>query len=94
MENKISLKNFGQQNTPKVIQKVGDALLVAGTVGLAIVGMPATLALAGAEAGVAMNIVLPTGVMLAGKGLVAAGVIGKVFTKLFGTKEEIKEESK
>ena len=94
MENKFALNNFGKQNTPKLVQKIGDVLLLAGTVGLGIVGLPATLAVAGAEAGVALNIVLPTGVMLAGKGLVAAGVIGKLFTKFFGTKEQIVEESK
>ena len=94
MENNIAFKNFGSQNTPKVIQKVGDALLLAGTLGLAIVGLPATLAVAGAEAGISLAIALPTGVMVAGKGLVAIGVVGKLFTKFFGTKEVTMEEPK
>jgi hypothetical protein len=94
MENKFSLNNFGKQNTPKLVQKIGDVLLLAGTIGLGIVGLPATMAVAGAEAGIALNIALPTGVMVAGKGLVAAGVIGKLFTKFFGTKEENMEEPK
>jgi hypothetical protein len=88
MKDNFSIKNFGVQNTPKWAQKTGDALLLAGTLGLAIVGFPATAAAVAAEAGIVLAFQLPAGVLLAGKGLVAIGVAGKLFTKFFGLKTE------
>ncbi len=68
----ISPKNFGAQNTPPNVEKIGNYMLLAGAIGTAIVTMPATI------------VVLPAVVVSIGSWLAGLGVIGKVVTKFFG----------
>jgi hypothetical protein len=79
----IKISNFGKQNTPPLIQKIGDALLLAGTVGIAIVTLPATVP----------AIVLPVAVVQAGGWLAGLGVIGKTLSKFFGGKTDEEKET-
>lgn len=75
----VGMSNFGKQNTPPLIQKIGDVALLAGAIGVSIVGLPATLAAAGVA-----GFVLPAVLAVAGKGLITAGVFGKLLSKFFG----------
>ncbi len=79
----VGAANFGKQNTPQLIEKIGNIALISAGIGTAIVGLPATLATAGLGA-----ITIPAIVLIAGKGCIAIGVFGKLFTKLFGAKQQ------
>ena len=79
---KFSLKNFNLQNTPELLQRIGNMGLIAAGIGTLIMGTPATLQAAGLT-----EIVLPAFVMTIGKVCIAIGVFTKMFTKLFGTDE-------
>lgn len=81
-ETSISTKNFGKQNTPELINKIGNYLLLGGTIGGGIIGLPATLL---ATAGI--TLVLPAALNTIGTWLIIGGLLGKPLTKLFGTKD-------
>lgn len=68
----LTPKNFGAQNTPPAVEKVGNYLLLAGVIGTTIITMPASV------------VVLPAIVTNIGGWLAGLGVIGKVVTKFFG----------
>lgn len=66
---KFHPKNYGKNNTPAHIQKIGDILLLAGAIGGAIVAAPVTL---------------PASIVTAAGYMLTVGAIGKVVTKFFG----------
>lgn len=74
-------KNFGRQNTPAIVQKIGDVALIIGAAGLAILGLPAMLPAATIAA-------IPSVVFTIGGYATAVGVFGKLFTKFFGKSED------
>ena len=79
----LKLKNFNKNNTPEWAAKVGNALLMAGGVGVAILTLPAAVAVMVPG----LVIALPTVVTSIGTGLTVAGVFGKIFSKMFGEEE-------
>jgi hypothetical protein len=66
---KFHPKNYTKNNTPDKIQKVGDALLLIGAIGGAIVSAPVSFPMA---------VTSIAGYML------TIGAVGKVITKFFG----------
>lgn len=69
---KFHPKNYGKNNTPDTVQKVGDILLLAGAIGGAIVAAPITL---------------PATVTIIAGYMLTIGSIGKVITKFFGKED-------
>lgn len=72
---KIKLSNFKKNNTPKILQKLGDALLLVGGVGAALVLAP-----------ISTPILVTIGAWAA-----FAGVVGKVLTKFSGEDKTVYE---
>ena len=64
----LSVSNFGKQNTPSIIQKVGNYLLLISAIGAIIAAMP-----------IEFPIIKNIGIYTA-----AIGAIGKVLTKFAG----------
>lgn len=77
---KFNPLNFGKQNTPPIVNAIGNAALTAGAIGAAVLALPA--------AGIALPAVLITYATYA----VVGGTVAKTFTKCFGHHEV--EESK
>ena len=75
-----NLSNFSLQNTTALAQSIGNILLIAASIGVIIMGLPATLAAAGVP-----DFVMPHFLLVVAKICITAGVIGKIFTKGFGT---------
>ena len=74
--------NYQSQNTPELAHKVGNWLLSLGAIGVTIVGLPAIMETSGIT-----GFVVPAFALKIAKGLIAAGVFGKVITKLFGQQD-------
>lgn len=72
--------NFSSQNTPPAVQSIGNILLIVAAVGGAIVSLPATIP----------ALVVPVAVIQIGMWMTAAGSIGKIVTKFFGTDVPVK----
>lgn len=66
---KFHPKNYSKNNTPTKLQKIGDALLLIGAVGGAVVSAPVSL---------------PVVVTSIAGYMLTIGAIGKVITKFFG----------
>ena len=73
---KFNPLNFGKQNTPPVVNAIGNAALTLGAVGAAVLTLPAT------------GIILPAAILTYAGYCVTAGTIVKTFTKCFGHHEE------
>ena len=69
---KFHPKNYQKNNTPKFIQKLGDAMLLAGVIGGVIATAP---------------ISLPTIIVTTAGYLATIGAIGKAITKCFSADE-------
>lgn len=69
---KFNPLNFGKQNTPPVINAIGNAALTAGAIGAAIIALP--------TAGIALPAIILTYAGYA----IAAGTVVKTITKCFG----------
>lgn len=65
---KFHPKNYTKKNTPEKAQKIGDALLLIGAIGGAVVSAPVTL---------------PVAVTSIAGYMLTIGAIGKVITKFF-----------
>jgi hypothetical protein len=74
---KFHPKNYTKNNTPEKLQKIGDALLLAGAIGGAIVAAPITL---------------PSVVITAAGYMLTIGAIGKVITKFFGHDNDLSND--
>lgn len=75
---KLNLKTIAERvtsPTPSFFKKVIRLGIIAGSIGLAIIGAPATLAAAG------VTIVLPVLITTIGQGLVIAGVVAGAVAK-------------
>ena len=72
---KIALGNFGLQNTPISIEKIGNFLLILAAIGVAIQTLPMQVP----------DIIIPKFLLTISNWLIGLGVIGKVITKFFGT---------
>ena len=72
---KLALSNFGVQNTPQIVEQIGNFLLILAAIGVAILGLPASVP----------TLVLPPFLLTMANWFIAAGVIGKVITKFFGS---------
>lgn len=85
METKTTMgvSQFFSQNTPKIAQKIGDISLICAGTAMAIWGLPIAMQ----EAGIA-NFVLPLFLVKIAKICAAAGVLGKIITKLMGKTDE------
>ena len=67
--------SFGKQNTPPIINALGNAALTIGTVGAAVVALPAA------------GIALPAIVLTYAGYAIAAGTVVKTITKCFAHEE-------
>jgi hypothetical protein len=65
----LTPKNFGKQNTPDLAQKIGNALLLIGSLGTVVAILP---------------LPSPTITAIA-SWVAVAGALGKIITKFFGT---------
>lgn len=68
--------SFGKQNTPPIINALGNAALTVGTVGAALLALPAA------------GIALPAAILVYAGYAVAAGTVVKTVTKCFAHEEE------
>lgn len=75
MKAKFKVSNFSKNNTPKWMQKLGDALLLIGVIGAALVVAPVSTPL----------------LVTVGAWAAFAGVIGKVLTKCSGEDKTVYE---
>lgn len=78
--------NFGKQNTPPLIQKIGDIALIAAGIGGSIMGLPVALAAAG------IAVTIPPIILTVGGYATAVGIFGKLLTKFFGKVEQKQPE--
>lgn len=78
----FNTSNFTKNNTPPLAAKIGNTLLVIGTVGTAIVGLPLVLP-------ATIIATIPTAVFTFGGWAMAAGIVGKAVSKMFGKKEQL-----
>lgn len=83
MKTTINLSHFGLSNTPAIIEKIGNILLILAGVGTLIMGLPATMAAAGVT-----GFILPVFLVTIAKLCMVAGVFGKIITKMFGVKTD------
>lgn len=67
----LTPKNFGKQNTPDLAQKIGNILLLIGSLGTVVAILP---------------LPSPTITAIA-SWVAVAGALGKIITKFFGTTE-------
>lgn len=74
-------KNFSLQNTPELIQKIGNIGLISAIIGVAILAIPDQMSEEGFE------VVLPHFAILIAKGLIGIGSATKMLTKMFGVIE-------
>lgn len=74
----FSIKNFSIQNTPALMQKLGNLGLICAIIGVGILAIPDTMSEQGFE------FVLPHIVIVIAKGLIGVGSLAKLVTKLFG----------
>ena len=83
MKTTFNLAHFSLQNTPAMAQKIGNLLLVAAGIGTMIIGLPATLAASGVT-----GFILPPFLLTIAKICIAAGIFGKIITKMVGTADD------
>lgn len=73
----FNTKNFSEGNTPDMAYKIGNWLLIVGTIGAVIVGAPAAVP----------ALIIPSWLSQVGLWGVFIGTMGKTLTKMLGKSE-------
>lgn len=85
MKTKFGPSQFLKQNTPPIMQKLGNVGLICSMVSLFIIGLPMMMAEAGIQ-----DFAVPATLLKVAKIAAAIGVFTKFITKMWGTIENAK----